>query len=133
MSFFATWCAPCKKEIPYLEKLKKSNVNNSQISYLGIIESNLDDITSPFMTLRLDGYHKLTPTEIQVANLVKQGRSTKEIAETLNLAISTINTHRDNIRKKLKISNKKINLRTHLINNYTNDIKDVSNDLERKY
>jgi DNA-binding CsgD family transcriptional regulator len=57
---------------------------------------------------------KLTPTEIQITNLVKRGKTTKEIAEFLNLATSTIDTHRNHIRKKLGIKNKKIKLQTHL-------------------
>jgi PAS domain S-box-containing protein len=107
---------------PYLEKLKTSNVDHRQKTYLNIIESNLNDIVSPFMSLSSYKLHKLTPTEIHVANLVKQGRSTKEIAEILNLAISTVNSHRDSIRRKLGINNRKINLRTHLISDSTSEI-----------
>ncbi len=107
---------------PYLEKLKISDVDHRQKTYLNIIESNLNDIVSPFMTLRSSKLHRLTPTEIHVANLVKQGRSTKEIAEILNLAISTINSHRDSIRRKLGINKRKINLRTHLISDSTDEI-----------
>jgi DNA-binding CsgD family transcriptional regulator len=51
--------------------------------------------------------------EIQVTNLVRQGKTTKKIAELLNLATSTIDTHRNKIRKKLGIKNKKINLKTY--------------------
>jgi DNA-binding CsgD family transcriptional regulator len=57
---------------------------------------------------------RLSPTEIQVINLIKQGKTTKEIAETMNLATSTIDFHRNNIRGKFGIKNKKINLTSYL-------------------
>lgn len=101
--------------VPYLEKLKTGVMDQRQKIYLDIMESNLNDIVSPFMTFRSTRFYKLTPTEIHVANLVKQGKTTKEIAGMLNLSTSTIDSHRDSIRRKLGISNKKINLRTYLI------------------
>ena len=55
-----------------------------------------------------------TPAEIQITNLIKQGKTTKEIAEFLNLATSTIDSHRNNIRKKIGIKNAKTNLRAYL-------------------
>jgi DNA-binding CsgD family transcriptional regulator len=60
-------------------------------------------------------YLKLTPTEIRVANLVKEGKTTKDIAEIMNLAKKTIDSYRENIRRKLGLKNKKTNLRTHLL------------------
>ncbi len=101
--------------VPYLEKLKKSKLNDRQEVFLEIMESNLNDIVSPFVRGLSPKYLKLTPAEIQMANLIKQGKTTKEIAELLNLATSTIDFHRDNIRKKVGIKNKKINLRTYLL------------------
>ncbi|TET85019.1 MAG: PAS domain S-box protein [Desulfobacteraceae bacterium] len=100
---------------PYLEKLKKSGLDDKQKGYTNILESNLNDITSPFSQRLSSWYLKLTPTEIQVANLIKYGKSTKEIAEFLNLSSQTIEFHRKNIREKIGIKNKRANLRTHLL------------------
>jgi len=101
--------------MPYLEKLKNTVSDQREMSYLDIIESNLNRIVSPFMTPKSSKFYNLTPTQIHVANLVKQGKRTKEIAEILNLSTSTIDTHRDNIRRKIGITNKKINLRSYLL------------------
>ena len=79
-----------------------------------MIKSNLNDIISPFGRVLSLSDLKLTPREIQIANLIKEGRTTKEIAKLLRLSDRTITTHRDNIRKKLGLKAKKANLRTYL-------------------
>jgi len=104
--------------IPFLEKLKSGAIDTKQKTYANIVESNLEDIISPF-SRRLSIKHlKLTPAEIQISNLIKQGKTTKEIADLLNLSDRTIETHRKNIRRKIGIRNKSENLRTHLLNIY---------------
>jgi PAS domain S-box-containing protein len=100
---------------PYLAKMGKDKLPDKDKTYLKIIESNLKDIISPFARSLTNKYFGLTPSEIQVANLIKQGKTTKNIAELSNLSPRTIEFHRDNIRSKLDIKNKKINLRTHLL------------------
>ena len=99
---------------PYLEKLRMSGLDDRQHAYINIVESNLTDIVSPFTHRLSSKYFSFTPSEIQIANLIKQGKTTKEIADLLHLASRTICFHRQNIRKKLGINNKKTNLRTHL-------------------
>ena len=100
---------------PYLEKFKNSGLNEKQQSYLNILESHIHDIISPFRRKLTSKYLHLTASEMQVANLVMDGKRTKEIALLLNLSEKTIEVHRKNIREKLGIKNKKINLRTHLL------------------
>ena len=99
----------------YLEKLKRGCLNNRQRTYLNIMESNLKDIVSPFARNLSINHWDLTHKEIEVANLIKYGMTTKEIAALLNLSIRTIESHRKNIRNKLGITNKKSNLRTYLL------------------
>jgi DNA-binding CsgD family transcriptional regulator len=57
----------------------------------------------------------LPPKEIQIADLMKKGKTTKEISQILNLSPRTIDIHRHNIRRKLSIDNKKINLQSYLL------------------
>jgi len=101
--------------VPHLEKLMKSGLDERQKAYAGILQSNLNDIISPFSHRLSTRYLNFTPAEMQVANLVKHGKTTKEIAELLNLSGKTIEVHRKNIRRKIGIRNEKANLRTHLL------------------
>lgn len=100
---------------PYIARLKKSKLSQNQKTLLNIIESNLNEIISPFTHKLSSKYLNLTPTQIQVANLVKQGKTNKDISEILHVAGRTIAFHRENIRKKLGLTNKKTNLKTYLM------------------
>jgi PAS domain S-box-containing protein len=100
---------------PCLEKLKRTDLNGKQQTYLSILETNLSDIASPFAYRLTSAYFSLTPKEMDVANLVKQGKANKEIADLMNISARTVEIHRERIRKKLGIRGKKTNLRTHLL------------------
>lgn len=99
---------------PYIEKLlSKTNGNETEL-YLNVIKSNLEKITSTFnlkISSKLSG---LTPRELQVAELIKQGKSTKEMATLLGLSARTVEFYRDKLRIKLSLKKKKINLRSYL-------------------
>ncbi|MDZ7599737.1 MAG: LuxR C-terminal-related transcriptional regulator [Desulfobacterales bacterium] len=100
--------------IPYLGKLKRRKLDAKQKAYVEILESNLNEIVSPLARSLSSKFLRLSQTELEVASLVQQGQTTKQIAETMNLAESTIDFHRNNIRSKLGVKNKKIGLRTYL-------------------
>jgi len=100
--------------LPYLEHLRQAGLAGRYQACIEIIESNLNDLVSPFSARLSSSLLKLTPTEIRVANLVKEGKGSKEIAELLCLSQRTIDVHRDRIRKKLGLKNQRVNLRTYL-------------------
>lgn len=100
--------------MPYLEKIRNSDLDDKNKAYLDMVNSNLNDITSSFSRKFSSNFYSLTPTEIQIANFIKFGKNTKEIAGLMCLSPTTVQFHRRNIREKLNIKNKKTNLRTHL-------------------
>src|SRR4030042_6305763 len=101
--------------LPYIVRLKKTQLSDHQASYVMVIETNLDNIASSFLYHLKMRYLNLTHRELQVASLVKEGKSTKEIAGLLNIAIKTVVFHRNSLRNKLGLKNQKANLRAHLL------------------
>ncbi len=100
--------------LPNLQKLHQSRLHARQKGYLETIETDLKEIISPFSRNLSSKYFNLTPTELHVANFIKHGKTTKEIANQLSLSENTIQFHRTRIRRKLGISNKRMNLRSYL-------------------
>jgi FixJ family two-component response regulator len=100
--------------LPCVDRLKNFNLSPDQKAYLQILEKHIKEIISPFAYKLSSKYFNLTPTEIRVAVLIKQDKTTKDIAELFNISQSAIIFHRHNIRKKLGLQNKKANLRTFL-------------------
>jgi PAS domain-containing protein/DNA-binding CsgD family transcriptional regulator len=98
--------------MPYVEKLKHQ-VESRGKSLIDILESHLNDVISPFAHKLSAKYLNLTNREIQIADHIKKGKSTKEIAELLSVSASSVNAHRYRIRNKLNLT-KKHNLRAYL-------------------
>ena len=100
--------------LPYIERMHQTQLNDRQKGCLEIMESTLNDIVSPFLRRLSVAFLNLTPSEIQVATLVRHGKTSKEIAQILNLSDKTIEFYRKRIRNKIGITNQRINLRTYL-------------------
>jgi PAS domain S-box-containing protein len=101
--------------LPYLKRIKASSLSSTQAALLEVLESHVREITSEFgKTLALQ-YRVLTPTEMRVAALVRDGKTSKEIADLLCISEKTASFHRNNIRKKLGLRTAGINLRSHLL------------------
>ena len=100
--------------LPYIEVLKGKRLDNGNMSYVNILESNLRNIISPFSHKLSYKYKNLTNREVRVADLIKEGRLSKEIADFLNITESAVNIYRYRMRKKLG-PKKKDNLREYLL------------------
>ena len=100
---------------PHLDKLKHSQLSERQETYVEIMEKHLKEVSTSLSQRLATLYRKLTPMEIQVANLVQQGKTSKEIAGVLHLSAKTIESHRKNIRTKIGLTNQKANLRSYLL------------------
>ncbi len=99
---------------PQLEALREQRLDAKSKMHLDILEGNLKNIVSSFSHRLSSKYTDLTPTEIRVANLIREGKTTKEISKFLGSSDSAINIHRFHIRRKLGLIRKNINLQSHL-------------------
>jgi DNA-binding CsgD family transcriptional regulator len=101
--------------LPYVEKLKNAPLKPKEKTLVEIVETHLNDIISPLLQRFSNAKILLTPQEMQVAALVKDGKTSKEIADVLNVSETTINFHRKNLRIKFGLRNKQTNLRSYLL------------------
>ncbi|EKD40276.1 MAG: transcriptional regulator, LuxR family [uncultured bacterium] len=99
---------------PFFDRLNECRLTEQQQVLVDILRTNIKELTSPFASNFSSKLIRLTPVEIQVANLVKQGKRSKEIAEIMRLSPGTVNVHRKNIRKKFEITHQKTNLQAML-------------------
>ncbi|MCG8617909.1 MAG: LuxR C-terminal-related transcriptional regulator [Desulfobacterales bacterium] len=101
--------------LPYLSKLKSGNLGERDRTLLGIVEDQLNQVAAPLMKRMDNAGVMLTPQEMQVAALVKEGKTTAEIADVLYISETTVSFHRKNLRTKLGLKNKQANLRSFLL------------------
>jgi len=100
--------------LPHVELLKKTTRDGCQQNSIQILETNVNKIMSPFLKSLTLQHAKLTPRQLQISSLIKDGKATKEIAEILHCSIRSVEFHRNNIRKTLGLNKNKTNLRSYL-------------------
>ena len=100
---------------PYVEKLKAAPLRPREKTIVEIVDTHLRDVISPFLQQMANAGLLLTPQELRVAQLVKDGMTSKEIATLLNVTEATVNFHRKNLRAKFGLNGRRTNLRSHLM------------------
>lgn len=103
---------------PHLDILGRYLQEKEATVCLGQLREKLIKLSSPFSKRLSTELLELTPREIQIAGLVKEGRTNKEIAAQLNLSTGTVECFRDRLREKLGIKNTKRNLRSFLLTKF---------------
>lgn len=101
--------------LPYVEKLKGARLKPRERTLVEIVDTHLQDIISPLLQNIANADILLTPQEMHIAALIKDGKSSKEIAEVLNISEATVNFHRKNLRIKFGLRNRRVNLRSYLL------------------
>ncbi len=99
--------------LPILDRIR-DRVDQDIAAMLDALQRELEEITAPFTDRLGKQYHSLTPTEIRICNHIRRGLSTKQIAEAEGITPGTVSVHREHIRRKLELTNTKINLTTYL-------------------
>jgi len=99
---------------PYLERLENSELRSHQKQLIDVIRVNLEEVVGSAIPSFSRKYFMFSPNELQVVNLIRTGKTTKEMARLLNLSTRTVEAYRNSIRRKLNLKNKKVNLRTYL-------------------
>jgi PAS domain S-box-containing protein len=97
--------------MPILERMK---LNSESVEYVELLENIIENLTSSYGSEITKVSYKLTSREIEICNMIKKGLMNKEISNLLNISTRTIENHRKNIRRKLDIQNKNVNLTTYL-------------------
>jgi len=96
-------------------------VTGRQRSYVTLLRQSLQEIASPFLTQMARSHMVLTPSEIAICTMIRNGLSTKEIAQLRCISVATVRRHRENIRRKLGLRNRKANLATYLQASFTDE------------
>jgi DNA-binding CsgD family transcriptional regulator len=100
--------------LPALENLGHTRLSGDQAACVEILGNSIRRLVSPYIKKLSQNLIHLTPMEIRIAEMIRSGMKTKEIAGLLTLSTSTILSHRESLRDKLGLKGKKLNLTAYL-------------------
>lgn len=100
--------------LPTIARIGQEPDQDSRTGYLTLLREQLISLTLDFTATPDGDLLKLSKTELKVCQFIKAGLTGKEICEAMNISFETIQTHRKNIRKKLGLRGKDINLHSFL-------------------
>ncbi len=101
--------------IPLMVKLRaRLGRDAASAMYLNMLEDNLKSLTASMSGELTRAFEALTPAEQEIAQMIMRGQTTKDIARTLSRETSTIEFHRNNIRKKMGLCKSGRSLRSAL-------------------
>ncbi|MFQ6008395.1 MAG: phosphatase RsbU N-terminal domain-containing protein [Candidatus Zixiibacteriota bacterium] len=107
-------CQDVEKAVfPVLQQLQEK-MEPPHARELAVLQRELKTILDRDVDMFRQRYAELTPREQEICELIKENLSSKEIADTLNISLLTVQKHRQDIRKKLGITNQDVNLTTYL-------------------
>lgn len=82
--------------------------------HLDLLTENIRQMTSGFGAEISSRTHRLSQREMEICGMIRNGLSTKEIADLLRITFKTAELHRNNIRRKLGIVRSKVGLQAYL-------------------
>lgn len=100
--------------LPIISRLSQSEISGTEKELIGILASQVKDLTSSFGRVVAEPGLSLSPRETEICGLIRGGLNSKDIARVLNISLLTVERHRHNIRKKLGIDGSDVNLSTFL-------------------
>ncbi|MBG0775189.1 MAG: PAS domain-containing protein [Desulfovibrionaceae bacterium] len=104
-----------ERVLPAVERLTESTTPELRRGYRTVIRDQLADMAEDASAESIDPVLlRLTPREMEICHAVRQGLRGREIAERLDIAFETLQTHRKNIRRKLGLRGRNVSLATFL-------------------
>lgn len=98
---------------PILEQMGIRDAKSNRED-IDLLKRSLNNLATSFGRKITHKSLGLSPREIQISNMVKQGLTSKEISNVLNISVHTVGRHRHSIRKKINITHRERNLNTYL-------------------